>query len=639
MTGSPDAGLAVRPYPPGASAARAAGSRRRLAGRAWPSLGLVLALVPVFFSACATVRRLPLEPGSRLLVVVQDADSAAAALAAEADVDRALALVPLRAWPSGADPALGDEIDSPGRQRVDLARGAAERRRLPWLLVLDGRRIRIETAREGLVRWQARVVPGRDRAERVARTLSLALPSDRHLGLGGPGEVRLAPPGRLAALRELVVQSRLQEYSAEVAAMLAAWPADPAIRTHAGLREHLASGVGSMAGLELAAAMVPGAESELLAVALAADGAGAAAVGLAVRRALVRLEPDRLDYRPGLAEALQAVGEPDEALSACREGMQRADRESFVDLPAGTAPDAAPGAVAFADVAFCTGLHLYEAEQFEASAMAYEDAVAVFQATGLRPELGEALNNAGAAMVGAGSPLTATRVLLKAVAVREEIGDPLPLANSRYNLGRARSEANQVQEALSSFDAAASDYERAGEPQDALDALVETLDLYVRDGDGDGFASRAGAIVAALDSLPEGDGRELLRGNAWFEIGKGRLTFGDARGSLAAYLASLRAWERLGLRLEQGQTHYSLALPHMAMFEFGEAHADLLRALGIAVDLGDAASILDIGEQLRQVESLIEKAGQQVPEIPEDLQRWLGRGGRPEIERHPGDPG
>ena len=88
-------------------------------------------------------------------------------------------------------------------------------------------------------------------------------------------------------------------------------------------------------------------------------------------------------------------------------------------------------------------------------------------------------------------------------------------------------------------------------------------------------------------------------------------------------LKSLRTWQKLEMRVEEGQVHYSLASPHLAMRRFDEAHADLVRALVLAVELSDSVSILEIREQLEDIEDLIDHAGQEIPPIPPELQRVL----------------
>ena len=50
---------------------------------------------------------------------------------------------------------------------------------------------------------------------------------------------------------------------------------------------------------------------------------------------------------------------------------------------------------------------------------------------------------------------------------------------------------------------------------------------------------------------------------------------------------------------------------------------DLVRALEISVELSDSSSILTIRDQLEDVAGLIRQTGQEPPELPEPLRRWL----------------
>jgi hypothetical protein len=116
-----------------------------------------------------------------------------------------------------------------------------------------------------------------------------------------------------------------------------------------------------------------------------------------------------------------------------------------------------------------------------------------------------------------------------------------------------------------------------------------------------------------------------LVGNTWFELAAGRYVLKDHEGAVAAFLRSLRSWEALEMPKEQGQTHYSLAGPHLAMHLFAEAYADLVRALALAVEQSDSVSIIAISEQLGDVERLIRSAGQELPLIPKELRAVLER--------------
>ncbi|MCP4869343.1 MAG: hypothetical protein GY898_11560 [Proteobacteria bacterium] len=587
--------------------------------------GLVIALAAlcaVPMTGCATARKAPVPSASQMLVVAGDADSAASAQAREASAARALSTVPLRAYPGEADAdllaALGEGAAS---ERVARARDEAEDLRVPWLLVLEEDGARIEAARAGDVVWRSR---GRrfDDA-RVAVSLERAM-----TGKVAGAVPRLAGSERLAPARSALARGDWEVWKPLVEALAAEFPADPAVRTHAAFGPVLMGHAGAEAGLALPVEMAPDSESELLAIAIAAEDAGSMALASKAWDELVRLFPHRLDYHLGRSNILDDLQEPEEALRACRAGLRAADRDAILGIAKGTAPDQAPQALPFADLAFCVGYFLFEAEKWELAALAYEDAITLYEATDRFGELGEALNNAGVAMVQAERPLIGARTLRKAVDVRIELGYRLPLANSRYNLGRALDEAGKPAAARISLDRAAGDYRAAGEVYESLETLIETLDLHVQQEDRDGFETRAQEILELTAEEETTERIEALEGDTWFELGRGRLEFGDAEGSLAAYFRSLRVWQALGKKLEEGQTRYSMALPHLAMLELEESWLDLVGALQISVDLGDSGSIIAIRVQLDQLRDLFEQAGQEPPAIPEPLQRWVEPPGR-----------
>lgn len=576
------------------------------------------ALVAVPLGGCATARKAPMVPASRVLVVAQDASTPTDAETREADLTRALATVAVRAYPSDADADLRAVLaDGEAGARVDRARAEAEELRVPWLLVLEGEAGRIEAARGGEVVW-------RSRGKRLDEG-RLAASLDRAMGTRGPSASppRLAPPERLAEARSALARGDWEGWGAWVEALGAEFPADPAVRTHVTFRPVLLGRVDADRQLDLTVGMAPDSESELLALAVAAEQAGSLAIASKAWDQLVRLFPHRLDYHLGRSNTYDRLEEPEQALRACSAGMRGADRKAILGIPKGTAPDQAPQALPFADLAFCVGYFHFEAGDWELAALAYEDAITLYEATDRFGELGEALNNAGVAMVQAERPLIGARTLRKAVDVRIELGHRLPLANSRYNLGRALDEAGKPAAARISLDRAAGDYRAVGEIHESLETLIETLDLHLQQEDRDGFEERAQEILVLVAEEPSTPRIEALEGDTWFELGRGRIEFGDPEGSLAAYFRSLRVWQALGKKLEEGQTRYSMALPHLALLKLDDSWLDLLGALEISAELGDSSSILAIRAQMDQLRDLFEQAGRVPPAIPEPLRRWV----------------
>ncbi len=578
-----------------------------------------LLLCALLGGGCATTSGSLAALRGRPLLVVDDAGAGAADR--EGRLNRALALLPVRIWPSEAEPALLERLDE-APARVAAGRTAAETRRIPWLLVRDAAGARVETARGGRVLWEAtlrgKAAPEaqvRDQLQRalVARGAS-AGPLD-------PRETRLAPLPALDAIRSLAVAGRWEDHGAALDRALSEWPADPALRVHEGLAASLAGG--GSAGLDQARGMNPEGESELFALALAAKAGGNLALALAARRQLARLFPERLDYLPEYADLVAETGGDEQALAAIAIARGAGPPAGLDRLSSMSAPHDAPDALPWADLAFTHGWYLARLKRWEQAALSYEDAAALYERMDRLVELGDTLNNAGVAMVEAGSPLVAARTFGRALLVRAG-GDPVKAANSRYNQGRAYSEAGKTAQALRTWRTAAREYHVAGDDWEAVDTRIDTLELYVREGDGEGMEAEARELLrAAADAEGPPERLAEAEANTWFELGKGRLTFGDPDGSLEAYRRSLAGWRQLGRPLEQGQTLYSMALPHLAKFEFEAAFDDLVAALEIAGELNDSASIVAIRQQLLEIQDLVRKSGREPPAVPEALQRWF----------------
>lgn len=583
------------------------------------SLFPMLLVLLTLGTGCATTSgTLAALRGRSLLVVAPEGDAPGRD---EAELNRALSLLPVRAWPGEADARLGSRLAA-AEDRLATARTSAETRRVPWLLVATAEGARVETTRGGKVLWEATLRGRAPAAEQVRDQLLRALvPRGGDPGPLDAREVRLAPAEDLSTLRSLAAEGRWEEHASLLQSALEEWPADPALRVHEGLPSLLSGG--GARGQEQARAMNPDGESELLALALSADGAGNRALGLRTRRQLVALHPDRFDYLPELADLEAESGGPEEALRALSAARQAGSAADFERLPSMVGPHDVPDGLPWADLAFAHGWYLAQLERWEQAALSYEEAADLYDRFDRRVELGDTLNNAGVAMVNADRPLIAARTFGRAILVRAG-GDPIKAANSRYNQGRAYSDAGKLPQALRTYRTAAREYAIAGEPWEAVDARIESLDLLVRAGDGPGFEAEAADILV---SAREQDGPEVkvreAEGDTWFELGKGRLTFRDPSGALEAYEHSLAVWRQLGRRVEEGQTLYSMALPHLALFDFEAAFGDLVAALEISAAVGDSTSIVAIREQLREIQELVRKAGRPVPRVPKSLEQWL----------------
>lgn len=591
-----------------------------------------MALLALLLSGCATVggrtTDLSYLRAQPVLVVAQlgeaaEPGGAAGAAAQEGALARALALVPLRIWPVGADPALRD-LSGVASLRLGQAREAAEVRRLPWLLVRGSEGLRLETARGAEVLWKLALSP-KEPLSLAARALSRALRSATP-GTGPPAplllrpdEVRLAEPGLLSQLRDLSVAKRWQEHRALVAESLRQWPADPALRIHAALTVPDAGE--QLAELRLAHSMNPDGESELLALALAAEAAGQGGLSLRWRELLVQLFPDRIDYRPELADRLAEHDDLEAALSTCRSALGRRDGEAIERLPRGTAPHEAASALPYGDLRFATGWYLALAQSWELAAHNYLGAEQVYAALGRPREQGDALNNAGVAMVEAGRPLAAAVVLRRAARLRSLQGAGERTATSRYNLARALADAGRLGAALRAYQRAEDGYREVGAERDALETGLDRLGVLARAGDSGSFEDYADGLRERLGAGATADA-ELLAA-FWYELGTGRYRLGRAEPALEAYTRSVAQWRALGRRLEVGQLLYSMASPHLALLRFEAAHGDLIAALEIAVELGDSSSILAIRGQLTELQALMRARGEELPAVPEQLRSWL----------------
>jgi tetratricopeptide (TPR) repeat protein len=575
---------------------------------------VLLLFLALTTAGCVTARKADQNLSwlrGRLLLVVVEGATAEVAEAIEGDVVRALALVPVRVHPSSADVDLALVLAS-GDDRVALARTAAEERRIPWLLVRAESEARIENARDGDVRWTTKLFGPIDRDRVLAGRLTRAIAPDT-AGLLDPESVRLVPSGRLSALRDSAVEGDWARHREAREGLEEAYPADPAVRVHVAL---FGGGPDAPVGLSVVREMNPDGESELLALALAAEGVGNTSVALLAYEALVITHPDRLGYRVGLAEARMAVHGAADALAACRGGF---GGDEFKNPAKGTAPHDAPDALPYADLRFHLGWYLAESGSFEAAALAYERAWTIYEAMGRPREQSDALNNAGVSLVDAGRPATAVAIFRRTLKVRRSLGLLRKVATTRYNLGRALSDAGRVRDALEAFLEAAEEYETAGRPQDALETRVETLGLHARQGRRQALEEAAGKLFDAIGE----DSARPLPADVWYELGTGRMVFADHEGALDAFREAVAGYRVAGRRLETAQSMYSMATPHVALFRFVEAHADLLGALRVAADLRDSESIVAIRDQLDRVRELIRMGDGQLPEIPEDLETWI----------------
>lgn len=558
--------------------------------------------------------------GKPVLVV---AEGEGPAQTREAAVTRALTTVPVRAWPGDADASLARQLDDgeAGDSRLDRAREAAEQRRIPWLLVAGDDTVRVETTRSGAVRWVSDPRPGQSPAAVAGLVRTVVGPSE-HEGPIDSADVRLVPPSRLAVVRALAVGGSWEDHAAQVAELAAQWPADPAVMVHGALPDLLSESPtgASEAAVRRSVQVNPDGESELLALALMAEESRRLAFALRAREVLVRLFPERIDYRPELADLHGEMGATDRAVSVVRGGLAFVDPQVVEALAAGTAPDEAPLALPYGDLRFSLGWYLAEEGEPEAALLSYEKALEVYEVMGRPREQSDAVNNAGVVLVEAGRPAVAVPLFRKAQRLRAGQGRAGKAANSLHNLARALGDSRRIDEAIETYEAAAEDYLAAGDAFSAIESLYETMEHHAGVGDSEALERRADELLAQLDALEGADTRlGELRGSIWFERAQGRMALGDPEGALEAFTVALDVYRRRGLRLDEAQTLYSMAIPNMAMLRLDDAYRNLMDALVLAVELNDSASIVDIRNQASELAGLIRAAGRVPPPIPDSV--------------------
>ena len=587
---------------------------------------LLLALVAL--AGCRTTRAPGLDfARGQLVLVVAPAEPSE-----EAALDRALTLTPVRSWPATADTPLTQRLDgAEDDARLAVARQEAEERRIPWLIVSEPDALRVEDVRGGAVRWEKPLRGGARTPHGRARVLREALGADAGPDLLDPDGVRLAPADALDRLRRLAASAAWEEHQEVVADLRAEFPADPALLIHGVLPELLTEGSSPSAdaALRRAHAMNPAGESELLAVSLVAEANEQRPIALRAREHLARLLPERLDYRSELADLQSEMIGEDEAIGTCLGGLGGvADPERFRSLPPGSAPHDAPAALPWADLSFSLGWYLTRDGRPQEALGAYEQAMDVYDALGRPRELADTMNNTGVALVQAGRAIVAVPMFRKALRLRQDQGRAEKAANSRHNLARALADSRRLNDAIRTYEDAATDYEALGDPLGAAESLYETLEHHAATGDREGLEARATDLFARLDGLQDADEARVatteLRGSVWFELGQARMALDDPRAALDAYGEALRWYRAVDRRLYEAQTLYSMAVPNMALFRLEEAHANLLAALRLAVDLGDSGSIIDIRDQVGELRRLLRASGAEPAPPPPALAPWLG---------------
>jgi tetratricopeptide (TPR) repeat protein len=533
---------------------------------------------------------------------------------------RAFARVPIRMYPADADPALREELT---RGSLADRQEAALRRRAPWMLIWDGSVVRLLAAFDGREAFRADAGSPKAAADAVRGAIGPASGFDG--APLGPAEVRVAPASEIAALRDALFVPAETPYGEAADALSARYAADPGPAAHRVLQRALLREPPDPAADAAVRALEPDGESELLALAVRARSEGARGLEELVRRELIRLFPDRLEYRADLADLLGDDGRATDAITLCRTGLGAVSDEEtarYLDLPPNSRPDAVPRALPWADLRYGLGFWLAQRGDPVAALLAYEGAITVFDALGRNGELADVANAAGAALVESGQAIAAVPMFRRSLRLREREADPCRRAVVLHNLGRALSESRRGDEARASYREASGVYRACGDPLAAAESLSEMLGAPQQGPSPQPVAAVRADVEALVLDLPAEEANEA-RANIAFAAGSALWEAGEPEASLAAYADAEALYRMLGDDVSLGQTFYARAVPLLALLRIEEAHASLVDAGRIAVEQGDSESILAIREQLLAIRALLADARRPVPELPADLRPWL----------------
>ena len=585
---------------------------------------LALALIGVLSLACGcghrrTASTLAQPPplaalgieGQRALVVPADEDSTAFARS----MARHLSVLPLRVLES-VDLSPANEGDPPATPGNWQAR--AWNRRIPFVLLAqapaaeladDRASVQLLPAREGapLLSWSATEseLDGRDVVElRGAIHDDFGLAEQRPDG--HPSRWMVCPPDVLDSLRISVLMEPGPSTVAAIQARTEVYPLDPALIELEGITRRL-EGEDEAGRLLLrrAQAFHPAGASELPRLARLAARAGMRERQLTLLRWAVEIWPDRLDHGLALAAALDEAEEPAVAAEVLLEVSSRVD---VLDPDALELPDdslmlaPALGRVAQrADLRYSLGWLLHRTERRDAALASYALSRRLYEAVAEPENAGTCANNTGVLLIEVGRPLAAIPPLRQALSARMLGGISLEAANTLYNLGAAYQELGRFDESADALRRAADGYGQVGATEDRYDTLLELLVVTAEMGRPDeveeAYARVAGEAV-------EGEGALAAQARALDAVGVARARVDRFDESMAALEEALSSWVTLGDRLHEGQTRYNMAIPLLGRGDLEGALAALAEARLIAVELGDAESVVAIDRQMEQIEQM-----------------------------------
>jgi tetratricopeptide (TPR) repeat protein len=588
--------------------------------RRWQALALVAALLLVGGCGHRRVasRMVPPPPlaargleGQRALVVPADEGSAAFARS----LARHLSVLPLRVLES-VDLAAAGPDDLPADPLAWQAR--AWSRRIPFVLLAqatvagqadDRASVQLLPAREGepLLTWKATEGErdGRDVVElRGAIHADFGLEDQRPDG--HPSRWMVCPPDELDSLRVAVLMEPGPSTVAAIQLRSQAYPLDPALIELEGIARRL-SGEEEEGRLLLrrAQAFHPSGSSELPRLARLAARTGMLERQLTLLRWAVEIWPDRLDLSLALAAVLDEEGEPAVAAEVLLDASSRVDAldPDALDLPDDdllTAPALARIARR-ADLRYSLGWLLHQTERRDAALGSYALSRRLYEAVAEPGNAGTCANNTGVLLIEVGRPLAAVPPLRQALSARMLDGISLEASNTLYNLGAAYQELGRFDESADALRRAADGYGQVGAAEDRFDTLLELVVVTAELGRPDDVET---AFEHVAGEAAVGEGAAAAQARALDAVGVARARVDRFDESMAALNEALASWVTLGDRLHEGQTRYNMAIPLLGRGDLEGALAALAEARLIAVELGDAESVVAIDRQMEQIEQM-----------------------------------
>ncbi len=503
--------------------------------------------------------------------------------AGEAALTRAFAAGPIRCWPVDAAPLVPAEFV--GAERLARAAEEALRVRRPWLLVRGPSGLDLRAAQDGELAWTCDAPEGGS-AESLVEQAHRAVGGDRP-------PPALAPVATVKQLRALFLAEDYDAWEQALRAAVATFPGDPALRVQDALRiDWPPSGppdelrVASLSGQE--------GENELFALAQAAIVVERPDLALRLVGLHRALDPERGDL---LAIEVELAGD----LGGDEVGYERAlaalDTLGPVVGMGPLRPESDQRALTALDLRFQLGWRAHGTARLDLSARAFEDCADLAKRLGLTADLARCRHEEGIVQAEAGRPRLAVAALREAVGLLVSAREGGERSRSREDLARALLLADRPADAREEFLTLADELEGQGDPVGAFHLRRDSLEALGKMGDAQAVGKYARELERSVTALA-GDLRLRELADLHWEEGAALQEAEDDEGAIVAFQAALEGYRRLELRLEEGQTLYSLASPHLGRGRVQQSVDYLREALAISRELDDVESVVVILDQL-----------------------------------------